>query len=83
MNLTEIEAGVVQVLRQRLNIQGPLSSETDLVADLQLDSIKLLTLVVELENRFQVCFEQGDEAEVRTLADLSALVARRLGGGAS
>jgi hypothetical protein len=53
--------------------------------DLQLDSIQQLTLVVELENHFEVCFDPGDESGIETVHDVMDLVAARLepgrGGG--
>ena len=54
----------------------------DLVLDLHLDSVGLLTLVVALENRFRVRLEEEDAAKVRTVGDLVALVADRAAAGA-
>ena len=50
----------------------------DLVLDLQLDSVGLLTLVVGLEDKFRLKLEEEDAARVRTVADLATLVAERL-----
>jgi len=52
--------------------------ETLLVEALALDSLRTLTLVAELENRFRVCFEDGDEAGLTTVASLVALLHRLL-----
>ena len=43
-----------------------------LVEDLRLDSIRLLTLAVEVENRFRVRLDEVDEAGIETVGDLVA-----------
>ena len=47
---------------------------------MQLDSLRLLTLVLEVENRFRICLDDGDELAVETAGDLVALIRRRLEG---
>lgn len=80
MNRTEISEGVRAVLRQHLNITKDTVDTTDLVRDLELDSIQQLTLVVELENLFKICFNADDEMDTRTIGDLVDLVGRHLPG---
>ncbi|HEY3450649.1 MAG TPA: acyl carrier protein [Myxococcales bacterium] len=70
----EVFEGVVTVLRSKLRVQAPLGPKTNLLRDLQFDSVQLLTLVVELENHFQLCFEPGDEAGLATLEDIAARI---------
>jgi acyl carrier protein len=56
--------------------------ETELVADLALDSIQQLDLVVELENHFRVALEiEGDDG-IRTVGDLVACIDRARGAAA-
>jgi acyl carrier protein len=69
-----------RLLRDELGLRRAVRSEDDLVADLQLDSVGLLTLVVGLEDRFRVALAEEDAANVRTVADLAALVASRVEG---
>lgn len=71
--LTEIR----RVLREELGLSREVRAEDDLVSDLQLDSVALLTLVVGLEDRFRVALEEQDAAAVRTVRDLAALVESR------
>ena len=52
--------------------------ETPLIEALGLDSLRMLTLVAELENRFHVCFEDGDEVGLITVGDLMTVLRRRL-----
>ncbi len=51
---------------------------TRLAEALELDSIRMLTLVVELENHFDICLEEGDEEGVETVGDLVAVLLLRL-----
>ena len=77
MDDNEIYAGVAAVARDHLEWTQPLAPEMRLVEDLRLDSIRLLTLAVEVENRFRVRLDE-DEAGIVTVADLVAAVRRRL-----
>jgi acyl carrier protein len=76
-----ILAGVAEVARRYLGWEGPLAPELRLVEDLRLDSIRLLTLAVEVENRFRVRLDQADEEGIATVGDLVATVGRKLAGG--
>jgi len=67
--------GVVAVLRSKLSVRAPLTPQTSILRDLQLDSVQVLTLVVELENHFRLCFEPGDEAGLATLGDITTRIA--------
>jgi len=79
MTEAEILAGIADVAREHLRWEKPLRGEMRLVEDLELDSLKQLTLAVEVENRFRVCLDVDDEGEIETLADLVQAVARQLG----
>ena len=83
MTRDEILQGVNEVARRHVGFDGRLAPEMDLVEDLALDSIRLLTLAVEVENRFRVCLDEEDEAAITTVGDLVAAVERKLGDGAS
>jgi acyl carrier protein len=74
----EILDGVRRVARDHLQIALTLEPSTDLFRDLELDSLKQLTFVVELENHFQIAFEPGDEDGLRTIGDLVNRIAGRL-----
>lgn len=55
-----------------------LSPEMRLVEDLELDSIRRLSLAVAVEDRFRICLDEADEMEIVTLGDLAATVERKL-----
>ncbi len=74
----EILAGLEAIARERLELEGPLRREASLISELRLDSLRLLTLAVEVENRFRVRLEPEEEGAVVTVGDLVALVRRKL-----
>ena len=78
MNERSILAGLAAVAREHLGWEGPLTPEMRLVEDLRLDSIRLLTLAAEVENRFRVLLAEEDELEIETVGDLIAIVRRKL-----
>ena len=75
--MDEALAEIRRVLRDELGIPREPRPEDDLVTDLQLDSVGLLTLVVGLEDRFRIKLAEEDAAAVRTVRDLAALVMER------
>jgi acyl carrier protein len=76
-----IEEGVIDVLKtvSRRPIEPTLSS--DLVADLGFDSLQVLEVVAELEDRFDISIPLNDVPSTRTVgqvvAQVVALVAER------
>ena len=74
----EILEVVADVARTHLEWHGPLDLEMRLVEDLRLDSVRLLTLAMEVENRFRVRLDEKDEALLLTVGDLVAIVGRKL-----
>jgi acyl carrier protein len=81
MTRAEILAGVAQVARDELELDpATIRPEARLVEDLGLDSLRLLTLAAEVENRFRVALEPEDDAAIVTVGDLVAALERRLSG---
>jgi acyl carrier protein len=71
-----IEDGVLDVLKQvsRRPIEPSLTS--DLVADLGFDSLQILEVIAELEDRFDISIPLNDLPATRTVAQVVAQVAR-------
>jgi acyl carrier protein len=71
-----VEEGVIDVLKNvsRRPIQPSLAS--DLVADLGFDSLQLLEVIAELEDRFDVSIPLNDVPVTRTVAQVVAQVVR-------
>ena len=72
--------GISEVARLHLDWKGgDLSPDMRLVEDLRLDSVRLMTLAAEVENRFRIFLDEADELAIETVADLVDLVRRKLG----
>lgn len=76
-SLEDVRAEILRIARKELGLKGEVAPDADLSE--QLDSVQRLSLVVEIEDRFEVCFEADDDAQVRTLDDAAAIVLARLG----
>ncbi len=74
MSLTDAQIinGIAEVARQHLGWKRSLRPEMRLVEDLELDSLKTLTLALEVENYFKVCLDE--EAGIQTVGDLVAII---------
>ena len=79
MREVAVLAGIADVARAHLGWEGIVTPDLRLVEDLRLDSIRLLTLAAEVENRFRVLLDEADEAGIETVGDLIAVVRRKIG----
>ena len=70
-----------EIAQTRLGYAGTLTPDTRLVEALALDSVRLLTLVVELETRLELCLDEGDEQGVETVGELISLLRKRHAAG--
>lgn len=77
MTDVDILEGIREVVHRHLDPEARVTPETLLVEELGLDSLRLLTLVVEVEDRFRICLAEGDEAGIRSVGDLVRLVEAR------
>jgi acyl carrier protein len=80
---SDIEAGVIDVLKSvsRRPIQPTLAS--DLVTDLGFDSLQVLEVIAELEDRFDVSIPLNDVPAARTVAQVVAQVTSLVEGRAA
>ena len=69
---------IATVAREKLDLEVELRRDMRLVEDLALDSIRLMTLAMEVEDRFRICLDEEDERGIVTVADLVAVVGRKL-----
>jgi acyl carrier protein len=72
----QIEEGVIEVLKNvsRRPIEPTLASE--LVGDLGFDSLQVLEVIAELEDRFDISIPLNDVPATRTVAQVVAQVGR-------
>jgi acyl carrier protein len=79
MTEAEILAGIEEVARQHVGWEESVRPEMLLAEDLELDSLKKLTLAVEVENRFKICLDPESDTQILTVADLVAAIRSKLG----
>lgn len=81
MNDDEVLRGIEDVARRHLGWDGTLTPHQPIGEAMALDSLRRLTLVVEIENRFRVCLEEEDDTAIETVGDLIAAIRRRSAAG--
>ena len=74
MTDAEILDSLRGLVRDKLKMEGTLEGD---LAD-HLDSIQRLTLVVAIEDHFEICFDESDEAEITGLDDLLKAIKAKL-----
>ena len=79
----DIENGVVEVLKNVSRRPIEPTRESDLVADLGFDSLQILEVVAELEDRFDISIPLNDVPAARTVGQVVAQVAALVGGSAT
>ncbi len=73
-----ILAGITAVL-ERYNPAGHvIGPTTDLAADLNVDSVAAMDLIMEIEDRFEIDIPINLVSDMTTVADLAALVERQI-----
>jgi acyl carrier protein len=77
--MSPTRAEVERLFRARFGDGHELLPTTNLVTDLELDSIQQLELVVELENHFAIELEPDEGQEIVTIGDLVAWIDRSRG----
>lgn len=75
-DLTEITATLVRLLEQEVGVHA--EGSTDLVSELALESVQIMSFVTEVEDHFDIAVELEALAEIRRLEQLSAVVAKAL-----
>jgi acyl carrier protein len=69
----------VTALLERFNAAGrEIGPKTDLAADLNIDSVAAMDLIMEVEDRFEIDIPINLVSDMTTVADLVALVERQL-----
>ena len=76
---TTIEEHLIRLLGKTLVDTTRVSSATNLVGDLGLESIQVIEYLCEVEDYFDLAIDEATLADVHTIADL-AVVVRKLGG---
>lgn len=77
-DLAEIEREIIRILQAYLKEAPPLSGQTDLIADLDLESVQIMEFVVEVEDHYDIAIDLESLSNVHTIAELAAVVQRTL-----
>jgi acyl carrier protein len=67
---------VVGLLAQFKREEATITRDTDIAEDLRLDSLAVMDLMMELEDKFDVSIPLNMVAEIRTVGDLAEAVRR-------
>lgn len=70
----DTQAEIIDGLRQLLKKPAKLEPATNIVRDLQLDSLAVMDFIMSLEDRFEIVIPLDRVAEVETLGDLARVV---------
>lgn len=71
-----VRAAIQELAQRELGLRDPLADDADLSE--HLDSIQRLSLVVAIEDHFQVAFEPEDDENVATMGEAIDAVVRLL-----
>ncbi len=74
----DIEAAIMRLLQAYNKEEAPLSPETNIAADLNIDSADVLNFVMEVEDEFDIDISVNELADIHTISQLAALVAERV-----
>ena len=74
MEQSEIEQQLIELIKPMLDKPTPLSAETDLVQEVGLPSLKVMELIVEVEDTYDISYPLNQLQDVRTVRDLAASV---------
>jgi acyl carrier protein len=67
----DILSQLFEIIKPSVKDGRQLEEDTDLVADLGLDSLKVMTLVEEMEDQFDISIPLNILANVRTIKDFA------------
>jgi acyl carrier protein len=70
----EVLAQIARAAHSHLAWSGTLARDLDLLETFALDSLRQITLVVELEDTFRIRLDEQDERTIRTVGDLVDLI---------
>ena len=79
----QLEAGVIEVLKTVSHRPIEPTLDSDLVLDLGFDSVQVLEVIAELEDRFDISIPLNDVPTTRTVAQVVAQVAALVDGRAN
>ena len=70
---------IIALIKPIVPPQVDLDENTDLVSDLEFDSLKVMNLMEDIEDRFDISVPLNILADVRTIKDLAGQLQRLIG----
>jgi acyl carrier protein len=71
----EIEAKVIEIVSEQMGVdKSELSRETSFVNDLNADSLDIVELVMEFEDRFQTSIPDEEAEKIKTIGETVAFI---------
>ena len=67
-----------KVLMDRNVTETPVALDTNLLKDLEMDSLDVMDMVMEIEDRFDIMIGQGEMSNIHTMNDLVVMVENKL-----
>lgn len=84
MTEQEIETKVIEIVSEQMGVdKSELSRETSFVNDLNADSLDIVELVMEFEDRFQTSIPDDEAEQIKTIGETVSFIAKARGAGAS
>ena len=80
-NFEAVQTQLYQILKPFIPEGFELEAETDLVADLDLDSMKVMDIVADVEDTFDIAIPLNILPDVRTVADFVGQIQKLLEEG--
>lgn len=74
MDQAEIEHQLIALIEPLLDQPTSISPDTDLVQDVGLPSLKVMELIVEVEDTYDISYPLNQLQDVRTVKDLASSV---------
>jgi acyl carrier protein len=75
-NYNEIIELLCDRLRSLADANVSITAETNLISELSIDSIKLLNLIMEIEDAFDISIPINALADVQTVHELASLISK-------
>ncbi len=74
----QVLAEIQKIAEAQLDFEGELKPDDELIRDLELDSLALVTLAVALEDHFKIALPDEESRQLRTAGELCQLILGRL-----
>ena len=75
----DIVSQVIDAIREIVSQDIDITEDTDLISDLEFDSLKVMNLMEDVEDRFDISVPLNVLADIRTIKDLAFQLERLTG----